>query len=168
MIVLTVCVFMGQILSGAMGVDIDKTTWETPAMRTRVKEIDLHEAHTFKIIMKKNGVRLTITPALIQAGREAAAISHECARAKSLLGLGGVQVRTTYECPFAMASCNGRSLACARCKSLFENGDMPRPAERKTPAQHRCPFDIDSCKSQRTACVDCKRARNAACNSKRH
>ena len=137
MIVLTVCVFMGQILSGAMGVDIDKTTWETPAMRTRVKEIDLHEAHTFKIIMRKNGVRQTLTPALLQAGRNAAAIATEQKRAKALLGLGGRQVKHTYECPFAMVSCNGRAQACARCESLFENGDMPRPAERKTPAREK-------------------------------
>jgi hypothetical protein len=138
--------------------------WQLPEIRTQADEIYKHETEMFKVIMKKNGIRMTITPALRQAGREAAAVYTEQQRAKSLLGLGGKQIQTTYKCPFAMASCNGKTQACKRCESLFENGDMPRPAE--TAARAPCPFNIDSCKSQRTACADCKRAHNAYWNAK--
>ena len=149
MIVLTVCVFMGQILSGAMGVDIDETTWETPAMRTRVKEIDLHEAHTFKVIVRKNGVRLTITPALMQAMKRAQEAWMEQSRQASLLGLGGKQISSNYTCPFRMASCNGKTQACARCQPLL--GEWVKKSKWPT-----CPFGTASCTHESRACFKCR------------
>ena len=130
MIVLTVCVFMGQILSGAMGVDIDETTWETPAMRTRVKEIDLHEAHTFKVIMRKNGLKFTITHAVIKSAADAHIARMEQQRTAALAGQGQNRIRSVYACPFKMSSCNGRSMACARCKQRLMNGDLVIPPKR--------------------------------------
>ena len=149
MIVLTVCVFMGQILSGAMGVDIDETTWETPAMRTRVKEIDLHEAHTFEVIVTKNGIRMTITPALRQAGKRAQEARVEQIRQAALLGLGGKQISSSYTCPFMMANCNGKMKACARCQPLL--GEWV-----KKPKWPTCPFGTATCTHESRACAKCR------------
>ena len=41
--------------------------WQLPEVRTQVKDIDEHETDTFKVIIKKNGVKLTITPSLVQS-----------------------------------------------------------------------------------------------------
>ena len=128
MIVLTVCVFMGQILSGAMGIEhIDETTWDTPSMLTRVKEISIHESHTFEVIMRKNGIRITITPALLKSMADAQKSRMEQQRTAALAGQYKSRVASLYACPFKMARCNGRSHACARCKQRLMNGDLVIP-----------------------------------------
>ena len=149
MIVLTVCVFMGQILSGAMGVDIDETTWETPAMRTRIKEIDLHEAHTYEVIVRKNGTRMTLTPALRQSGKRAQEVNVELQRRQALL-LGLSEKNShLYTCPFSMASCNGKVNACTRCRPLL--GEWV-----KKPKWPTCPFGTATCTYESRACAKCR------------
>ena len=120
----------------------------------------------YNVIMRKDGKRMSITPAVLRAASENRATYLAKQRAKNLLGLGGKQIQSKYKCPFSMAYCNGRgSHACERCKALFENGEMPRPAE--IAARAPCPFGIDSCKSNSTACADCYRAKYTLANAKR-
>ena len=132
MIVLTVCVVMGQILSGAMGIEhIDETTWDTPSMLTRVKEINIHERHTFEVITRKNGRKLTITPALLKSMADAQKSRTEQQRTAALAKQYKSSVASLYACPFKMSSCNGRSMACARCKQRLMNGDLVLPPRAK-------------------------------------
>jgi hypothetical protein len=62
-----------------------------------------HQTVIFKIIMKKNGVRMSITPAVLRAAKEAHNVNLERQRQACLLGQGGKQIATTYTCPFMMA-----------------------------------------------------------------
>jgi hypothetical protein len=140
-----------QIISGAIGSDFD-SSWQLPEIQAQVKEIDVYETEIFKVIVKKNGVRMTITPAVLRSVKEARDIYLERVRQENLLREGGKQHYTgRYTCPFKMARCNGKSMQCARCE-LLHGEWVTRP---KWPP---CPFGTASCTAASRACLKCKHA----------
>ena len=137
-----------QIISGAIGSDFD-SSWQLPEIQAQVKEIDMYETDIFKVILKKNGVRMTITPAVLQNLKEARDVRLERLRQANLLGEGSKVHR--YTCPFKMARCNGKSTQCASSKLHF--GDWVTRPRLPTAT---CPFGTASCTSESRACVKCK------------
>ena len=138
-----------QIISGAIGSDFD-SSWQQPEIQAQVKEIGVHETEIFKVILRKNGQRMTITPAVLQNMKEARDIKLERVRQANLLREGGKQHYTgSYTCPFKMARCNGKSAQCARCKLHFGEW-VTRP---KWPT---CPFGTATCTAASRACAKCK------------
>jgi hypothetical protein len=114
-----------QIISGATGSNFDTSMWQLPEISAQVDEIHKHETETFRVIMKKNGVRMTITPAKLRSMKEANDVRLERQRQASSSGQGGKKIASRYKCPFWMAQCNGKSQPCARCKPLL--GWVPKP-----------------------------------------
>jgi hypothetical protein len=138
-----------QIISGAIGSDFD-SSWQLPEIQAQVKEIDVYETEIFKVIVKKNGVRMTITPAVLRSVKEARDIYLERVRQENLLREGGkTRHAGRYTCPFKMARCNGKSTQCARCKLHFGEW-VTRP---KWPT---CPFGTATCTHESRACAKCK------------
>ena len=135
-----------QIISSATGSDFD-ASWQLPEIVAQVKEIDVYETETFKVILRKNGQRMTITPAVLRSAKEARDVYLQRLRQANLLGEGSKAHR--YTCPFKMARCNGKSAQCARCKLHFGEW-VTRP---KWPT---CPFGTASCTRESRACVQCK------------
>ena len=130
-----------QIISSATGSDFD-SSWQLPEIQAQVKEIGVHETEIFKVILRKNGQRMTITPAVLQNMKEARDIKLERVRQANLLREGGTLPYTgRYTCPFKMARYNGKSAQCARCKLHFGEW-VTRP---KWPT---CPFGTATCKSR--------------------
>jgi hypothetical protein len=125
------------------------TTCRLRAVVAQVKEIGVHETEIFKVIVRKNGRRMTITPALSRSAKEAHDIYLERVRQANLLGQAGKQMRTSYKCPFMMANCNGQSMRCARCKPLL--GEWV-----KKPKWPTCPFGTATCTHESRACVKCR------------
>jgi MoaA/NifB/PqqE/SkfB family radical SAM enzyme len=140
-----------QIISGAIGSDFD-SSWQLPEIQAQVKEIGVHETEIFKVIVMKNGRRMTITPALSRSAKEAHDIYLERVRQANLLGQAGKQMRTSYKCPFMMANCNGQSMRCARCKPLL--GEYVKEQKPKWPT---CPFATATCTRESWACAKCKK-----------
>jgi len=142
-----------QIISGAIGSDFD-ASWQLPEIQAQVKEIGVHETEIFKVIVKKNGQRMTITPAVLRSVKEAHDIYLERVRQANLLREDGKQPYTgRYTCPFKMARCNGKSHQCARC-TLLRGEWVTRP---KWPT---CPFGFASCTHESRACAQCKQQRD--------
>jgi hypothetical protein len=135
-----------QIISGAIGSDFD-SSWQLPEIQAQVKEIGVHETEIFKVIVKKNGQRMTITPALIRAAKEARDVRLERVRQANLLGEGSKDHR--YTCPFKMGYCNGLAHRCERCKPLL--GEWV-----KRPKWPTCPFGTQSCTTESRACYNCR------------
>ena len=100
------------------------------AMLTRVKEISIHESHTFEVIMRKNGRKQTITPAMLKGMADAQKSRMEQQRTAALAGQYNSRHAGLYACPFKISRCNGRSQACARCKQRLMNGDLVIPPKR--------------------------------------
>ena len=134
-----------QIISGAIGSDFD-SSWQLPEIQAQVKEIGVYETEIFKVIVRKNGHRLTITPALLRGIQKARDINLQRVWQANLLGEGEVGKRG---CPFKMARCNGKSSQCARCKPLLGEW-VPRP---KWPT---CPFGTATCTCESRACAKCR------------
>ena len=130
---------------------IDASTWQQPEIRTQADEIYKHETVIFKIIMKKNGVRMSITPAVLRAAKEAHNVNLERQRQACLLRQGGKQIATTYTCPFMMARCNGKKSACASCQPLLATGELATKPKWPT-----CPFGTASCTFASRACIKCR------------
>ena len=135
-----------QIISGAIGSDFD-SSWQLPEIQAQVKEIDVYETETFKVILRKNGQRMTITPAVLRSAKEARDVYLQRLRQANLLGEGSKDHR--YTCPFKMAYCNGLAHRCERCKPLLGEWVM-RP---KWPT---CPFGTRSCTHESRACSKCR------------
>ena len=142
---------MTQIISGALGCNFDASMWHLPEICKQADEINEHETEIFKVIVKKNGVRMTITPAVLRSIKAASDVIAEQRRQANLIGQAGKQMRTSYKCPFMMANCNGKSLKCARCKPLL--GEWVYERKPKWPT---CPFGIATCTFASRACAKCK------------
>lgn len=138
-----------QIISSATGSDFD-SSWQLPEIQAQVKEIGVHETEIFKVIVRKNGRRMTITPAVLRSAKEARDIILERVRQANLLREGGkLHYTGRYTCPFKMARCNGKSQQCERCKLLLGEW-VTRP---KWPT---CPFGTATCTYASRACAKCK------------
>jgi hypothetical protein len=137
-----------QIISGAIGSDFD-SSWQLPEIQAQVKEIDVYETETFKVILRKNGQRMTISPAVLRSAKEARDVYLQRLRQANLLGEGSKAHR--YTCPFKMARCNGKSVKCERCKPLL--GEWV-----KAPKWPTCPFGTASCNCESRLCIRCKAA----------
>lgn len=142
-----------QIISGAIGFDFDPSVWQLPEIQAQVKAINVYETETFTVFVKKNGIRMTITPAVRRSAKNAHDVYLEKQRQACLLGQGGKQTSTTYTCPFMMASCNGKTHACARCQPLLATGELATK-----PKWPKCPFGTASCTSAGNACARCRNA----------
>ena len=70
------------------------------------------------VIRKSNGIKMTITPALQEAGRAAGEGRVEQQRLENAAGKtkARTQIRTLLKCPFGMPSCNRKSNACEMCR----------------------------------------------------
>ena len=140
---------MTQIISSATGCNFDASTWQQPEIRAQAEEISKHETEIFKVIVRKNGVKMTIAPAVLRAAKEARDVYLERIRQANLLGQGGKRIPSYYTCPFMMARCNGKSQRCARCQPLL--GEWV-----KKPKWPTCPFGTPSCTKASKACFQCR------------
>jgi len=103
---------MTQIISGATGSDFDPSVWQLPEIRTQVKEIDKHETETFKVIMKKNGMKMTLTPPFLEVASTHTPVDIQPWNIEP-------QKLKSYRCMWCDATFTTTNHACTRWRALF-------------------------------------------------
>ena len=129
----------------------------------QVKEIYEHEVATvekFKVVMRSNGRRYTVTPQVIASVKSMHA-KNRLTRPPDLSSSRHTSFKY-YECPSGVDYCNGRSQCCIECREAFQRPSDSR--ERKAAAEvkaikphmdYNCPWGCAWCNCRSSLCANC-------------
>ena len=143
--------------------DKAKETLTSSRLAGQVKEIYEHEVATvekFKVVMRSNGRRFTVTPRVI-ANMKSLHATNRLTRPPDLSSNYHTSFRY-YKCPSGVIWCNGKSQCCMECRDAFQ-----RPShyfEKKAAAEVRaikphmdynCPYGSAWCNCRSLLCPNC-------------
>ena len=143
--------------------DKAKETLTSSRLAGQVKEIYEHEVATvekFKVVMRSDGRRFTVTPRVI-ANMKSLHATNRLTRPPDLSSNYRTSFRY-YKCPSGVIWCNGKSQCCMECRDAFQrpshNFEKKAAAEvhaSKPQMDFNCPYGSAWCNCRSLLCPNC-------------